>query len=569
MVLSTLTVLNANDNGPGSLRDTITNAKSGDTIAFAPSLQGQTITLTSDQLTLNKSLDIEGPGANLLAISGNDQNRIFSVNEGLTVTIAGLTLTHGRGSGSAGGGIQNVDSLLTLRNDVLSYNQATAGGAVANRNGGSLTVTGCTFLGNQATGKSGIIGGGAIANTSDGSTLAVTDSTFIDNQAVANQAGGGAIEDIGGKGAGATINGCVFTGNRAIGTDGGVGGEVGSVYAGAIFSEGAGNTLSVTSTTFTANQALAGNGGSPGTSSGIYSVDRASGGAIEEDGGAILLVDHCGFSGNQAIGGSNATGGVGGLGLMAFGWGGAVCNLSVATITASSFDNNLAQGGSGNSDLDGSSRVGSGIGGAIANVPFYDGTGGILNVSASTFTNNQARGGTGNSGGPLSSDGIGGAVANQALLANRSGGTATFTNTTFAGNQAIGGQGSGGNGADGLGGGLASILGSTLTLSGCTLSGNQAAGGAGGAGGSGGSGFGGGLFNDGTSSLCVTGSTITNNAATGGGAGSGGSAGQGVGGGAYFAAGGTVCLDAFTLANIVGNTASTSNNDVFGTFTIC
>jgi hypothetical protein len=54
-----------------------------------------------------------------------------------------------------------------------------------------------------------------------------------------------------------------------------------------------------------------------------------------------------------------------------------------------------------------------------------------------------------------------------------------------------------------------------------------------------------------------------------GAAGSGGSAGQGVGGGAYFATGGTVCLDAFTVANIIGNTASTSNNDIFGAFTIC
>jgi hypothetical protein len=30
-----------------------------------------------------------------------------------------------------------------------------------------------------------------------------------------------------------------------------------------------------------------------------------------------------------------------------------------------------------------------------------------------------------------------------------------------------------------------------------------------------------------------------------------------------------VCLDAFTVANAIGNTASTSNNDVFGAFTIC
>src|SRR5262249_59326904 len=81
-VLSTLTVLNTLDKGAGSLRDTITNAKNGDTIVFAPSLDGQTITLTSDLLTINKSLDIEGPGASLLAVSGNDTNRVFNINEG-------------------------------------------------------------------------------------------------------------------------------------------------------------------------------------------------------------------------------------------------------------------------------------------------------------------------------------------------------------------------------------------------------------------------------------------------------------------------------------------------------
>jgi hypothetical protein len=67
----------------------------------------------------------------------------------------------------------------------------------------------------------------------------------------------------------------------------------------------------------------------------------------------------------------------------------------------------------------------------------------------------------------------------------------------------------------------------------------------------------------------VTGSTITSNQAAGGAAGSGGGAGQGVGGGLYLAAGGVGCLDAYTLADLLGNTASTSNNDVFGAFTIC
>src|SRR6516164_3083671 len=101
-VLSTLTVLNTLDKGAGSLREAITKAKDGDTIVFAPSLDGQTITLTSDQITINNSLDIEGPVASLLAISGNDTNRVFNISEGLTVTIAGLTITRGRAGGSNG-----------------------------------------------------------------------------------------------------------------------------------------------------------------------------------------------------------------------------------------------------------------------------------------------------------------------------------------------------------------------------------------------------------------------------------------------------------------------------------
>ena len=91
---STLMVLNNLDSGAGSLRDAINNANSGDTVVFAPSLDGQTICLTSDQLTIDNSIDIEGPGTGLLAISGNDKNRVFNINEGLTVTIAGHKIVY-------------------------------------------------------------------------------------------------------------------------------------------------------------------------------------------------------------------------------------------------------------------------------------------------------------------------------------------------------------------------------------------------------------------------------------------------------------------------------------------
>src|SRR5439155_20250069 len=61
-VPSTLTVTHNHDSGAGSLRAAIAGAHSGDTIVFDPGLNGQTIALTSDELAIRKSLDIEGPG---------------------------------------------------------------------------------------------------------------------------------------------------------------------------------------------------------------------------------------------------------------------------------------------------------------------------------------------------------------------------------------------------------------------------------------------------------------------------------------------------------------------------
>lgn len=67
-VPSTLTVTNILDSGAGSLRAEIAAAQPNDTIVFAPSLKGQTITLTGGELVINKSMSIQGPGAGQLTI---------------------------------------------------------------------------------------------------------------------------------------------------------------------------------------------------------------------------------------------------------------------------------------------------------------------------------------------------------------------------------------------------------------------------------------------------------------------------------------------------------------------
>jgi len=65
---ATITVTNTNDSGPGSLRQALTIANDGDTIAFAVT---GTIGLTSGGLVISKSVTISGPGADQLSIDGN------------------------------------------------------------------------------------------------------------------------------------------------------------------------------------------------------------------------------------------------------------------------------------------------------------------------------------------------------------------------------------------------------------------------------------------------------------------------------------------------------------------
>jgi hypothetical protein len=133
------------------------------------------------------------------------------------------------------------------------------------------------------------------------------------------------------------------------------------------------------------------------------------------------------------------------------------------------------------------------------------------------------------------------------------------------GNQALGGAGD--TGGFGRGGGIENVAGATLNVSDSTLIRNQAVGGDALDVGNGGNGLGGGAFNDATSSIMFQGSTIVNNDAIGGAAGSGGTDGQGIGGGLYLTPGGIACADLVTV--IIGNHASTSSDDVFGTLGSC
>jgi hypothetical protein len=145
---ATLTVTNLNDSGPGSLRQAIASAASGDTITFA--VRG-TITLTSGQLTLDKDLTIAGPGAAVLAISGNGVSGVFLVEAGVTAVIDGLTLRDGVAAGSDyGDAIRNLGTLTLTRSTVTAN---PGGTAIYNRyQGGVMTISDSTITQNAGYG---------------------------------------------------------------------------------------------------------------------------------------------------------------------------------------------------------------------------------------------------------------------------------------------------------------------------------------------------------------------------------------------------------------------------------
>ncbi len=274
----------------------IADAQNGDQIVFDDGPHGQTITPTSGELALGKDLDIKGPGADALTISGNHAGRVFDVSGGVTVTIAGLTIADGEVGGAEYGGaeygeaVSNRSSTLILAQDIPARSEAHGaagghGGTVASFSGATLTVTDCLFIQNQASsGPNADSTGGAVLLGS--STARITRTTFLDNQAIGNNrpGGGGAIHD--GFGSSLTITDSTFIGNEAIAGDGGVVSAT-SNFAG--FGRGGGiygnmSTLTVEDSRFTDNQGIGGNGGSGGGgASAFYILDDGVGGGIFND----------------------------------------------------------------------------------------------------------------------------------------------------------------------------------------------------------------------------------------------------------------------------------------------
>jgi hypothetical protein len=220
---ATITVTNTNDSGVGSLRQAIADANDGDTIHFG--ITG-TITLTTGELLVDKSVTISGPGAASLTVDGNLASRVFYVSSGVTAAIAGLTITNGNADDgpNTGGGIYNDHATLALDNCTVSGNYASygGGGGIYNHHA-TLALDNCTVSGNY-----GAYGGGGVYSSSG--TLTVTNSTFSGNSTNAPfsvGSGGGILTEGYDGNATLTVTNSTFSGNYARLVGGGICNETG------------------------------------------------------------------------------------------------------------------------------------------------------------------------------------------------------------------------------------------------------------------------------------------------------------------------------------------------------
>ncbi len=161
---SEVVVTTLDDSGPGSLREALSLIADDGTITFDPAVAGGTLTLTSGQLTVDRSVTIVGPPAAPVTISAGGASRVVQIGAGIDVSMSDLVIRDGVAA-PQGGGILNAGTLSLDRVTVTENQENSAGPA--------------DFQ----------FGGGGIYN-GDGAVLNLTDSTVSDNATVAQPGGG-------------------------------------------------------------------------------------------------------------------------------------------------------------------------------------------------------------------------------------------------------------------------------------------------------------------------------------------------------------------------------------------
>lgn len=214
-----IVVANHADSGNGTLRQAIQFNESlggGNTIVFSPTVTGF-ITLTNalGELLITKDVTIIGPGARMLAVSGNSAHRVFHLTNNAVVGISGLAITGGylNAFGVNGAGILQDSGTLALSDCIIAGNFNLNGAGTGLFANGTVAAIRCTIAVNHNAGFGGgagiYVGGGFTAMNC---TIAANSSVYV----------GGGIQQVGGL---LALTNCTLSGNSAF-----VAGYGGGIY---------------------------------------------------------------------------------------------------------------------------------------------------------------------------------------------------------------------------------------------------------------------------------------------------------------------------------------------------
>ncbi len=275
---SSIVVTNCNDDGPGSLRQAIDDAQTGDTIDLS-TLNCSKITLTTGAIGIGlNDLTLQGPGTLALEVSGNDASRVFWHTGTGTLRVYDMRVTHGmkyldnnslgNAAGacifSAGtlvmdhtwtkycdtgsnktnavvhGGAVYAATAATIINGVISHSSAHSSVHLAVGGGiytpGKLTLVNSTVSSNEASGTVSS-GGGVQVGRASGS---IGDGTSIKYSSITNNTSG----TFGG--------GAYVTGNAQV-SHSTISGNHASRTAGIYFVNGGNSPVSIISSTISGN----------------------------------------------------------------------------------------------------------------------------------------------------------------------------------------------------------------------------------------------------------------------------------------------------------------------------
>lgn len=254
--VTSIPVTNCDDSGPGSYRQAMTDAVSGDTIDLTATPCSLITLTTGDVLTAVDDLTLQGPGALFLTISGGYAYRPLDHLGGGTLSINDLSISEGHkylpdgGFGTANGGCVSSTGTVSLDHSWLKYCDAGSNSTTRSVAGGALyakvgaLVVSSIVSDSVAKSTASAAYGGGIYTPGD---IIVSDSTITGNLAQSlttwGQGGGVQTGSRAQAGGGTSVKYSLLSDNTAIGING---------IGGGLYTKG---DALVSNSTFTGNNA--------------------------------------------------------------------------------------------------------------------------------------------------------------------------------------------------------------------------------------------------------------------------------------------------------------------------